>query len=101
MSFRTFFAQIGWEMRMKSWNQVRLLNINSILDTTFLNSRTDKDFLEDFLGVLRNGTDFEEYYFECPPINRDTYNDKSYPFEFVLMKSEGMFKNSISMLIGR
>ena len=64
----------------------------------FHNSRTDKDFLEDFLGVLRNGTDFDEYYFECPPINRDTYNDKSYPFEFVLMKSEGMFKNSTSML---
>ena len=56
----------------------------------FHNSRTDKDFLEDFLGVLRNGTDFDEYHFECAPINRDTYNDKSYPFEFVLIKSEGM-----------
>ena len=65
----------------------------------FQNYRTDKDFLEDFLGVLRNGTDFDEYYFECPPINFDTYNDKSYPFEFVLMKSEGILKNSNSMLI--
>ena len=65
----------------------------------FHNYRTDKDFLEDFLGVLRNGTDFDKYYFECPPINFDTYNDKSYPFEFVLMESEGILNTSNSMLI--
>ena len=67
-----------------------------MLDATFHNYRTDNDFLEDFLGVLRNGTDFDEYYFECPPINLETYNDTSYPFEFVLIKWEEGMLNSIS-----
>ena len=53
----------------------------------------DEDFRKDFIGILKNGTDFDEYNFECPPANRKTSGDNSYPFEFILMKSGGMFLN--------
>lgn len=43
----------------------------------------------DFIGALKNGTDFDEYNIECPPTNRKIYRNDSYPFEFILMKSEG------------
>jgi len=53
------------------------------------NIGSNDDFLEDFIGALKNGTDFDEYNFECPPTNRKTYRDDAYPFEFILMKSKG------------
>jgi len=64
---------------------------NSIItfNLFLVNIATDRDFLKDFIGILKNGTDFEEYNFECHPTSRKTYGDNSYPFEFILMKSEG------------
>jgi len=53
------------------------------------NIESDEDFLKDFISILKNGTDFDEYNFECPPTSRKTYEDNSNPFEFILMKSEG------------
>ena len=34
---------------------------------------------------MKNGTDFDEYFFECPPITKSTL--KSETFEFVLKKA--------------
>jgi len=55
----------------------------------------EEDFRKDFIGILKNGTDFEEYNFECPPANHKTSGDNSYPFEFILMKSVGQKSNEL------
>jgi len=50
--------------------------------------------LDDFMSVLNDGTDFDAYYFECPPINRATQNR---PFEFILKKSNSLDRPSDKM----
>merc|ERR1719189_3548456 len=53
---------------------------------TFIDSiGTNQDFLDDFINILKNGTDFDEYFFECPPITKSTLNSEK--FEFVLKKA--------------
>ena len=47
--------------------------------------------LDDFIEVLRNGTEFKEYYFECPPISNATQNKT---FEFILKSSSGLDRKS-------
>ena len=54
----------------------------------YYHHRTHEDFLKDFIDILKNGTDFDEYNFECPPTSPKTYEDNSNPFEFILMKTE-------------
>ena len=49
-------------------------------------SRHDVTFLDQFLKVLSNEVTFESYYFECPPINAKTLDEKN--FEFVLVESD-------------
>ena len=49
------------------------------------------ELLDDFIEVLRNGTEFEEYYFECPPISNATQNKT---FEFILKSSSGLDRKS-------
>ena len=56
----------------------------------YYHHRTDENFRKDFIGILKNGTDFDEYNFECRPVNLKTSGDNSYPFEFILMKPGGM-----------
>ena len=45
----------------------------------------------DFMDVLRDGIDFDQYYFECPPITKDTQDR---PFEFILRKSYNLDRPS-------
>jgi len=46
----------------------------------------DVSFLDQFLKVLTNEVTFESYYFECPPVNAKTLDEKN--FEFVLVESD-------------
>jgi len=55
---------------------------------------TDDEFLNDFLGILKNGTDFNEYRIEFAPTSRDTYGKTANPFEFILMKSDASRQNN-------
>ena len=45
----------------------------------------------DFINILKNGTDFDEYFFECPPITKSTLNSET--FEFVLKKATRLANN--------
>ena len=45
----------------------------------------EEQFLENFIGILQN-LPFEGYYFECPPVNSQNFDQKS--FEFVIVKSK-------------
>ena len=44
----------------------------------------DELFLENFIVILQN-LPYEGYYFECPPVNSQNFDQKS--FEFVIVKS--------------
>ena len=57
----------------------------------FANFRQEGELLDDFIEVLRNGTEFEQYYFECPPISNATQNET---FEFILKSSSGLDRKS-------
>jgi len=43
---------------------------------------SNQQFLDDFIQVLRTGTNFNQYYFECAPIKKSTLETQG--FEFVL-----------------
>ena len=45
----------------------------------------ENEFLEKFIQVLQN-ISFDGYYFECPPVNSNNFDQKH--FEFVIVKSE-------------
>ena len=84
ITFSAFLQNIGWA------KQFFKKNCHNKLYYSIYHHRTNDDFLEDFIVALKNGTDFDEYNFECPPTNRKTYRDDAYPFEFILLKSKGM-----------
>jgi len=54
----------------------------------------DDEFRDDFLGILKNGTDFNEYRIEFPATSRQTYGKTANPFEFILMKYDASHQNN-------
>ena len=48
--------------------------------------RADPDFLDDFIRVLKNGTNYDNYHFQCPPTNPTKYRSQPFEFSLVLMK---------------
>lgn len=54
----------------------------------------DYEFRDDFLGILKNGTDFNEYRIEFPATSQQTYGETANPFEFILMKSDASDQNN-------
>jgi len=62
---------------------------NPITYKQFLNMiRTNQNFLNDFVEVLKTGTAFGQYYFECKPIKKSTFETQA--FEFVLKKADDL-----------
>ena len=53
---------------------------------SYLHFRTDEEFRNDFVRILKSGTDFKEYNFECHPMTPATYENQK--FEFILMEYE-------------
>lgn len=54
----------------------------------------DDEFRDDFLGILKNGTDFNNYRIEFPATSQQTYGETANPFEFILMKSDASNQNN-------
>ena len=54
-------------------------------DCDFILFRIGSLFLDDFIKVLQTGTDYEQYNFECPPVESATKNNS---FEFILSQSK-------------
>lgn len=52
------------------------------------NIGSNQDFLDDFIHILKDGTDFDEYFFECTSITKSAFQTKE--FEFVLKKTTGL-----------
>jgi len=48
--------------------------------------RNNQNFLNDFVEVLKSGTNFDQYFFECTPVKKSTLETQG--FEFVLKKTD-------------
>ena len=52
--------------------------------------RNDNSFLADFIDVLKTGSDYDQYYFECPPVSSATQDNE---FEFIISQSTTLDRN--------
>jgi len=49
---------------------------------------SNQEFLDDFIQILKTGTNFDQYYFECVPVKKSTL--KTQGFEFILKKANDL-----------
>jgi len=76
--------------------QLKVLDGNASKNLTYQdfidNMKTNPEFIDDFIQILKIGTDFDQYYFECIPVKKSTM--KTEGFEFVLKKATDLANRS-------
>jgi len=80
-------------IKAQGGNTLRNVTFKDFLDMI----GSDQDFLDDFIDILKSGSGFDQYYFECKPIKKSTFDSEK--FEFVLKKADGLANRDVDFKV--